>query len=109
MESALAVVQRYAAQQPARRVDRVVLRVGVLSGVEPDSLRFAFDLVARGTPAEGATLEIESVPAAVYCPACRAEFAGEPGNFIFTCPRCGELCGDIRRGRELELSRLEFA
>ncbi len=108
MESALALVARHAAGNAARRVSRVVLRIGALAGVEIESLRFAFDVVSRGTVAEGADFEIEEVPVAVYCHGCHEEFAVESGGFIFTCPTCGDLCGEIRRGRELELSRIEL-
>jgi hydrogenase nickel incorporation protein HypB len=59
MESAIEVVQRYAAEKHARRVERIVLRIGTLAGVDRDSLRFAFDVVSKGTAAEGATLDIE--------------------------------------------------
>ena len=109
MESALALVQRFADEKHARRVERVVLRIGTLSGVDPESLRFAFDVVSRGTKAEGADFEIESVPAAVFCRSCQKEFAGLDRGFIFTCPICGDFCGDIRRGREIDLGRLEFS
>ena len=108
MESALALVQRHAAEQNARRVERIVLRIGALSGVEPEALRFAFDVVSRGTLAEGAAFEIEPVPTVVHCGACQREFDGGTSGFIFTCPGCGDLCGEIRRGRELELSRIEM-
>lgn len=109
MESALALVQRHATEHQARRVDRVVLRIGALAGVEPESLRFAFAVISRGTAAEGAVLEIEPVPAAIYCTGCRREFTSEDGGFIFACPGCGDLCGEIRHGRELELSRIEMS
>ncbi len=109
MESALGLVQRYAVEKHARHVERVVLRIGTLSGVDPESLRFAFDVVSRGTTAEGAQLEIETVPASVYCQSCKSEFAGTDRGFIFKCPDCGDLCGDLRRGREIELSHLEFS
>ncbi|MBL9208200.1 MAG: hydrogenase maturation nickel metallochaperone HypA [Opitutaceae bacterium] len=108
MESALALVQRHADERGASCVHRVVLRVGALSGVDPDSLRFAFEVVARGTRAEGATLVLDLVPTLVYCSSCRCEFAGDRGA-IFTCPQCGDLCGEIRSGRELELSRIEMS
>ena len=108
MESALALVARHAAGHGDRRVSRVVLRIGALAGVEIESLRFAFSVVSRGTVAEGADFEIEEVPVAVYCHGCHLEFAVETGGFIFTCPNCGDLCGEIRRGRELELSRIEL-
>jgi len=26
----------------------------------------------------------------------------------FRCPRCGELCGEIRQGRELEIESIEI-
>lgn len=108
MESALSLVSRHAAENKARRVSRIVLRIGALAGVELDALRFAFDAVSRGTVAEGAALEIEPVPVAVYCAGCKQEFSGETDGYIFTCPTCGDLCGEIRRGRELELSRIEM-
>jgi hydrogenase nickel incorporation protein HypA/HybF len=108
MQSALALALRFATEKNARRIDRVVLRIGALAGVEPDALRFAFEVVSHGTTAEGAKLEIEWVPAEVFCPKCQREFANEDGGYIFNCPGCGDLCGEIRRGRELELSRIEI-
>ncbi len=108
MESALGLVQRCAAERNARRVERVVLRIGTLSGVDPDSLRFAFEVVSRGTSAEGADLDIESVPATAYCKGCQEEFTATAADFVLRCPNCSVLCGDVRRGREIELSRLEF-
>jgi hydrogenase nickel incorporation protein HypA/HybF len=41
-----------------RRVTRVTLHVGQLAGVEPRAIAFCFDVVARGTPVEGAALDI---------------------------------------------------
>lgn len=108
MESALQIVLRHAAEQRAQRVDRVVLRIGSLAGVENQALFFAFDAVSRGTVAEGAELEIEPVTAAVYCPDCAREFEAGQGSFVFECPTCRALCGEVRRGRELELSRIEM-
>jgi Zn finger protein HypA/HybF involved in hydrogenase expression len=54
-------------------------------------------------------LDIETIQAAVFCKACQKEFVGQDRGFIFTCPICGDFCGEIRRGREIELGRLEFS
>ena len=108
MESAIDSVLHQARAHGARQVHRIVLRIGARSGVEPESLRFAFDVVTNGTLAAGAVLEIESVPARALCAACAEEFSVESG-FIYTCPRCGALSGDIRQGRELELTRIEMS
>jgi len=78
-------------------VHRIVLRIGALAGVEPESLRFAFEVVTRQTIAAEATLEVDAVPARAYCATCADEFAVESG-YIVSCPRCGRLSGDLRQG-----------
>ena len=108
MESTLDAVMKAARENGARRVHRIVLRVGALSGAEPAALRFAFGIAARGTPAEDAVLDIDAVPARARCGDCGIEF--EAGaDFITECPQCRRLCGDLRQGRELELTRLEMS
>lgn len=107
IESALDVIRREAQRHDAAQVVRVVLRVGALSGAEPEALRFAFEACTPGSVAAGAELEIELVPARAHCAACADDFTIESG-FIFACPRCGALSGDVRSGRELDLARLEF-
>jgi hydrogenase nickel incorporation protein HypA/HybF len=89
-----------------RRVRKLSLRVGALSGVVPDALRFAFDVVGRGTVVAGASLEIESVPAVCWCATCGKEF--ESQNSLDECPRCHNLSGDLRHGRELEIAAVEL-
>ena len=108
MESAVDAALREARAHQASRIHRMVLRIGTLSGVEPDSLRFAFDVVTEGTAAAGAQLEVESVPARAWCAACAQEFGVESG-FIYVCPHCGRLSGEVRQGHEMELSRLEMS
>ena len=48
----------------AMRVTRVRLEIGRDAGVLADSVRFCFDICARGTVLEGATLEIAEPPGA---------------------------------------------
>lgn len=107
IESALEVIRREARQHHAARVERVVMRVGAISGVDIEALRFAFEACTPDSIAAGAALEIESVPARAHCAACAADFTIERG-FIFQCPRCAAFSGDVRSGKELELARLEF-
>ena len=75
MEEAVRMAVDAAKSAGASRVLALRLRVGALSGAVPEALRFAFDVVCRDTIAEGASLEMETVPAAGWCPVCRAEFA----------------------------------
>lgn len=105
MEEAVRLAVDAAKCSGAGRVTGMRLRVGSLSGVVPDALRFAFDVACRGTPAEGACLEIEPVAAACWCPRCRSEFAA--ADFLNECPSCHKISGDLQRGREIEIATVE--
>ena len=85
----------------------VRLRIGRLSGVVPDALSYAFEVMRQGTMAADAELHIESIPATCWCAACEKEFEAE--DLIYECPGCGELSGELRRGTEMELASLEIS
>ncbi len=106
-ESALRVALDRAQNEGASRVLRMVIRVGALSGVDPEALRFAFTAILPGTPAEGAALQIDPVPALAYCHDCEQDFVPETDHF-FECPTCGRLCSTLKQGRELDLVCLEI-
>jgi hydrogenase nickel incorporation protein HypA/HybF len=107
MQDTLALAVRHAREQGAQRIHRLIMRIGDLSGVVPDALEFAFDVVARGTMADGARLEIQRVPIRCYCAPCGREF--EPPDICCQCPGCGRPTADIRGGREMELTSLEVS
>lgn len=93
-------------QADGRRVVKVQMKVGHLRQVVPSALAFSFELVAEGTPAEGAELEMEEVSAAGVCKACGAE--SELGSFPLQCQKCGGLDLEILRGEELLVESLEL-
>ncbi len=103
--SIVSVAQQEAAARGVE-VEAVHLRLGALSGVVVDSLLFGYEVASQGTPLEGTRLLIEEVPLTIYCPSCQAEVELE-GIQSLRCPRCGELSGEIRRGKELEIVALE--
>ena len=106
MEEAVRMAVESAHTAGAQRVTGLRLRVGVLSGAVPEAMQFAWDVVSRDTMAAGARLEIESVPAAGWCMECRSEF--ECADFYNECPRCHNVSGELRRGRELEIASVEM-
>lgn len=105
MEVADAALKSHAVREP--RVTRLNLRIGRLTAVVPDSLRFYFDLLTPGTPLEGARLEIEEVPIRAYCADCGASF--EIDTLCFLCPACAGGVVEIVSGRELQVVSLETA
>ncbi len=87
-------------------IEAVHVRLGPLSGVVEDALRFSFDLVAEGTAIHGARLEIEHVPLAVHCTQC-AEIRHPASIQHLRCPVCDTPTPDVVRGKDLELFALE--
>ena len=84
----------------------VVLEIGALACAEPEALRFCFDVVSRGSKAEGARLDLVLVPGAGWCFDCERTVA-LAGRFA-PCPACGQTrvqmtSGDALRVRELEV------
>jgi hydrogenase nickel incorporation protein HypA/HybF len=98
MAEALRMAVDAAKSAGATRVLKLRLRVGSLSGVVPEAMQFAFDVVCHGTMAE-------PVQAACWCARCAAEF--ECADFFNECPRCHNFSGELRRGRELDIASVE--
>ena len=87
-----------------RKVRRVVIEIGKLSLVMPDAVRFCFDLVAEGTPVEGAVLEILEPAGRGRCRTCGGEVALERpfGRCV-----CGSTDLDWISGEELKVREME--
>jgi len=101
MKNLLAIVDRAAGVEGNGPVRVVHLRIGEMAGVSEDALRFAFDVMAKGTAAEGASLDVEKVPLQIRCAACGAN--SNPSDFVFICPACGSCDIEILAGREMEV------
>jgi len=96
----LDVVLAKARGNGARRIRRVHGWVAETEALSPDSFGFHFAAHARGTLAEGATLDLRLVHVEAYCRACSRTFA--PEHHVVLCPTCGstdgELLGEIGLG-----------
>jgi hydrogenase nickel incorporation protein HypA/HybF len=106
-EGILDQVERLAAHHHATRVDAVEIETGVMRMVEHGALRSAFEVVTKGTIAEGAELAITDIPVAARCRSCGAEYDAR-GQFDFTCPSCGKAAADVVRGNDIILASVEM-
>ncbi len=102
-ESVVQIASRHA---DGRQVTKVYLKVGHLRQVVPSALAFSFELVAQGTPVEGAELEMEEIPVTGICRECGSESRLE--NFPLQCKTCGGFDLQILEGEELYVDSLEL-
>ena len=99
-------IEKAAATQAAR-IDRIRVTIGELSGAVPDSVQFYFEVLRKGTIAEGASLDITSVPGKLRCRQCRSDF--HPEDLPWTCPDCCSLSLEVTGGKDLFLESLEVS
>ena len=113
----LDAVRQEAEKHPGAHVARVVVRVGLLSGVVPDALSFGFECLVKGTDLEPLALAIESTPRRQRCAPCNLTFEVPDGNATapasdfgrsLACPRCGRAETQFVGGDELEVAYLEL-
>jgi hydrogenase nickel incorporation protein HypA/HybF len=88
-------------------VEVVYVRIGELSGVDAQALRFAYEMASDRTSLASSRLEIEPVRLLVFCPQCHSTHKPDPQHIF--CPRCLTPEQEILEGRELEVRALELA
>lgn len=104
-EGVMQIVEEHARGQGWSRVTVVCLEIGELAGVELDAMRFCFDVVTRGTVAEGARLEIEQPPGRGWCMVCSREVA--VARAYDACPSCGGYQVQVTGGTGMRVKELE--
>lgn len=97
----LGILERSAVSAKISRITAVRIKVGRLRGLDARQLVGAFEVMAEGTRAEGASLVIDEVPVSARCPACEETF--ETKGWNLACPRCGSTETEIVAGRELHV------
>jgi hydrogenase nickel incorporation protein HypA/HybF len=110
MGIAMQVVEIAAASIPEHlkhsRVQCVHVKIGKLSSVVPDSLRFCFDVVSRDSAIAGARLVIEEIPVTARCKSCDHQWTIT--GPAFSCPQCGSGTIELISGQELDIASIEL-
>lgn len=99
-------VERIAKERSASNVARIVIKLGPLSGVEPELLLRSYPIAASGTVAEHAELAIDRTAVVVRCSQCNSETAALPNRLL--CGECGDFRTRIVSGDEMILQSVEL-
>lgn len=106
-EAVFRTLQAELAKHPGKRVRRVKLLVGELSGADADHIIEHLQEYAQGTPLEGAEYEVVEQAVEFACAECGARYGAdseEPG-----CPQCGSLRHTLAAGHEFAVEAMEIA
>ena len=102
-EGVLATVRQRAG---GRQVAGIRVRFGVRHAVDAESLGQAFGVVAEGTEAAGAAVELVTVPATLFCRSCG--HTGDTTDLLAVCPRCDSADVEITGGDEMVLESITY-
>jgi hydrogenase nickel incorporation protein HypA/HybF len=97
-----AIVTEHADGRP---VDRVRIDVGALRQIVPDTLTYSWEVIVDSSPLAGSVLEVNEIPAVLWCSECGA--STEIHVPVFRCP-CGSTATEVVSGRELLVMSLEL-
>jgi hydrogenase nickel incorporation protein HypA/HybF len=98
------VIEAVCERVPDGKVVRLRLEIGQLAAVEPDALRFCFEVCSAGSVLDGAALEIIEIAASGWCRACQREVEAE--GPVPLCP-CGSADVEWQAGQELRIKDVE--
>ncbi len=104
-QSMFDLVLEQAKKAGAKKVGKINLVIGEMTGVVGDCVQFYFDFISQGTLAEGAALSFVMVPPKARCQGCDKLF--ELKEFDWTCPHCGSNHWQIVAGKELFVESIE--
>ncbi len=106
VQALLKQCEEHAIKHGATKIVKVVVKIGVLSGVEPELLKSAFDAFKEQTLCEEADLIINIQSLVIYCQECKSEKILK--DLVLICPKCGSLSNDIIDGEDMYLMSLEM-
>lgn len=106
VQSLLESCEEHAKANDAQEVSKVVVKIGVLSGVEPDLLETAFNTFKEKTICHNAQFIINVQDVVIKCHDC--ETTSTLKKREFHCPKCESINIDVTDGEEMYLMSLEL-
>lgn len=101
----LDVVLSCAQENEAKKVTGISLKIGEITSIDEECMRFYFEVISRDTIASGATVSIEKIPARGRCPQCNSVHHFSSQDFL--CPECEIYCLDLTEGQDVSVESIE--
>ena len=106
VQSLVESCEEHAKKNSASKVTKVVIKVGVMSGVEPHLLQEAFETFKEGTICDGCEFIMDVQKVKIECNDCSVISELEQNEY--RCPKCESIDIKIIDGEDMFLMQLEL-
>jgi len=104
-QSIIDIVDDTLKENESENLREIVVDIGELVAVVPESLQFCYEAIVNGTKYEKAELKIIIKPLKIVCNNCKVESKIE--KYSFLCPDCNSTNISVLSGEELNIRYLE--
>jgi len=105
-KSILNITVEEAEKHKAKKVKDIKIKIGELTGLVPVSIQYYFDIISKGTIAEGANVIIDKIPIKVLCKNCGHNYDASTKDF--KCMKCESENIKITGGNEFYIDSIEI-
>lgn len=106
VQSLIESCEEYVKQNDASKVTKVVVKIGVLSGVEPELLDTAFNTFKEKTVCDGCEFIMNIQQIQIHCKNCDTKSTLDKHEFL--CPACKSTHINVEDGEDMILMSLEM-
>lgn len=102
--SIVEIAEKEAKKNNAKKITKLELDIGTVSGIEIDALNFAFDSIKNETMMANAEIKINIIKAKSKCEDCDYEFNTE--DVYSLCPKCDSYKTNVIQGKEMNVKSI---
>jgi len=103
MVDVLDTALRVAGENGGKKVTKITLKIGLMSGVIPSYVQSFFDVISKDTIAKGAQIIIEPDPAVFVCRKCGEKTVYAALGPEYVCQSCGSQALRMTSGSGFQL------
>jgi len=98
MTDVLDTALRVAEEHGGKKVTKITLKIGLMSGIVSTYVQSFFDVISKDTIAKGAKIEIESEPVVFKCRKCGEQTIYNELGPEYVCQNCGSPALHLESG-----------
>jgi len=103
VQSMLDLCEKHSKGKP---VDKVVVKIGKMSGIEPHFLKESFDVFKEDSVCRDAVMDMKIIDITILCKDCKNE--ATVNSFDFFCPHCSGGNTEVLTGQEMHIEYIEL-